>query len=257
MLVAACLSSQDLIASLSIVQYDKYPRIFSILLGAGLWNDAVVVTLAEVIHSIINEGSHGEFNFWHLNLHILLSFTACAFFSIMIGAFYGGLSALVFKHFRFMTHSPMTETFTLLMLGILSYYTGESTHQSGILSIIVTAVMMSHYTWYNISTQGKQVSAITFKTLGYFAEVMVFSTLGFAVIANKGSDWSFIFVGALFLIICVGRMVGTLFVQYFFLLFGVKKTLSFKETFFIGYGGIIRGAIAFGLTMEFCDFPEQ
>lgn len=46
-LVCAMLCSSDIIAAVSLVKYKEYPTIFSILLGEGLWNDAVAVVLAQ------------------------------------------------------------------------------------------------------------------------------------------------------------------------------------------------------------------
>ena len=45
-LICAMLCSSDIIAAVSLVKYRDYPRIFSVLLGEGLWNDAVAVVLA-------------------------------------------------------------------------------------------------------------------------------------------------------------------------------------------------------------------
>ena len=45
-LLCAMLCSSDIIAAVSLVKYRDYPRIFSVLLGEGLWNDAVAVVLA-------------------------------------------------------------------------------------------------------------------------------------------------------------------------------------------------------------------
>ena len=45
-LLCAMLCSSDIIAAVSLVKYREYPRIFSVLLGEGLWNDAVAVVLA-------------------------------------------------------------------------------------------------------------------------------------------------------------------------------------------------------------------
>ena len=45
-LVCAFLCSSDIIAAVSLVKYKEFPKIFSILLGEGLWNDAVAVVLA-------------------------------------------------------------------------------------------------------------------------------------------------------------------------------------------------------------------
>lgn len=55
------------------------------------------------------------------------------------------------------------------------------------------------------------------------------------------------------LIIIVGRYLGSVGLIYFMTLFGHKKKVEFKELVFIGYAGLIRGAIAFGLVLNIDD----
>jgi NhaP-type Na+/H+ or K+/H+ antiporter len=45
MLFCTILVSSDIIAAMSIVKFELYPHIFSIILGEGLFNDVVVFTL--------------------------------------------------------------------------------------------------------------------------------------------------------------------------------------------------------------------
>lgn len=68
----------------------------------------------------------------------------------------------------------------------------------------------------------------------------------------------------------LGRLISICAVFYLSLLIFKKQTIAFKELMFIGYGGMIRGAIAFALVMtiphvgdpnckhpEFCFTPEE
>ena len=45
MLMCSILVSSDIIAAMSILKFDEQPHIFSIILGEGLFNDVVVLTL--------------------------------------------------------------------------------------------------------------------------------------------------------------------------------------------------------------------
>lgn len=51
-------------------------------------------------------------------------------------------------------------------------------------------------------------------------------------------------------IVVVGRLVAVFGTFYLFRLCFKKKTINFKELVFISYGGMIRGAIAFGLVLQ-------
>ena len=71
--------------------------------------------------------------------------------SVLIGFVTGLICTLVLKYFRFVTHSPIAECSLMLCSGALSYYISETTHNSGIVSILGTSLMLSHYAWYNLS----------------------------------------------------------------------------------------------------------
>ena len=71
--------------------------------------------------------------------------------SVLIGFVTGLICTLILKYFRFVTHSPIAECSLMLCSGALSYYISETTHNSGIVSILGTSLMLSHYAWYNLS----------------------------------------------------------------------------------------------------------
>ena len=147
-LICAMLCSSDIIAAVSLVKYRAYPRIFSVLLGEGLWNDAVAVVLAQSAERMVD--NHESITAMVV-LRIVGNFFLLSFVSTLIGAICGILTGLITKHFRFLTRSSIHETFTMFLLGILSYYIADILKMSGIIAIIVTAVMQAHYSWYNLS----------------------------------------------------------------------------------------------------------
>lgn len=63
--------------------------------------------------------------------------------SALIGLFFGLVSGLMTKHFRFMTRNSVHETFLLITLAFLAYYLADLFEMSGIISIIVTSVMQA------------------------------------------------------------------------------------------------------------------
>ena len=69
----------------------------------------------------------------------------------------------------------------LLAFAMLTYYISEIMGQSGITSLVSCALIMAHYTWFNLSPQGKHVTSVTFATFGYAAEAFVFSFVGLAL----------------------------------------------------------------------------
>lgn len=85
--------------------------------------------------------------------------------SLSVGIIFGFLTSLMFKHFRFLTQSPITETFVILAMSLISYFASYmivivKIEMSGIISLLTCGIIQSHYTWYNLSPQGKQTSTV-------------------------------------------------------------------------------------------------
>jgi NhaP-type Na+/H+ or K+/H+ antiporter len=104
---------------------------------------------------------------------------------VLIGIFCGVLATLMTKQFRFLTHSAVVESALLLAWGFLAYLVSELLEMSAICSLLVISIIFGHYTWYNLSPQGQHVTMVTFQTLGYIAEALVFGYVGIT------SAWSF------------------------------------------------------------------
>lgn len=49
MLVSSLLCSSDVIAAISIIKYDEQPKLFSIIFGEGIVNDAVAIILFDTV----------------------------------------------------------------------------------------------------------------------------------------------------------------------------------------------------------------
>jgi len=101
--------------------------------------------------------------------------------SALIGVSFGFLTGLVTKHCRFLTRNAVPETLALILFAFMSYYVADMFKYSGIISIIVTAVMQAQYSWYNLSKQGKESSALTVQSLGYFSEALIFCYIGIGI----------------------------------------------------------------------------
>ena len=71
--------------------------------------------------------------------------------ALLVGLTFGFLTGLVTKYFRFMTRSPIQETFFILLMGLMAYYIGEELEASGVTSLIVCTIMQAQYAWYNLS----------------------------------------------------------------------------------------------------------
>ena len=257
--ICSLLCSSDVIAAISMVSYKQQPKLFSIIYGEGVFNDIVSIILFNTV-----QGMRKNFDFdVKTAFGILGNFLALGVVSILIGLAAGLVSSLLFKHARSLTHSPITETLTLFILAGISYCASEAAEQSGIISLLTCGVTMAHYTWYNLSPQGKTISSVTYSLIGSAAEAVVFAYVGLCVFTYAEGDegeqrdsaytWSPSFIGWMTAIIICGRLLTVFSVHGLAQLCRRKGTdpdVNIRELTFIAYGGMIRGAIAFGLVLK-------
>lgn len=72
-------------------------------------------------------------------------------FSTLLGIIVGMLSALYLKTFNSISLNPVYESGIVLCFGISSYMISEMASLSGISTLLTCGIVMSHYTWYNLS----------------------------------------------------------------------------------------------------------
>ena len=166
------------------------------------------------------------------------------------------VSSYLLKSFRAFSKNPVSECMIIFSFAYLSYLFSEVLEASGIISLLTCGVVMAHYSWYNLSPQGKQSSFIVFQFLGYATEAFVFSYLGLTFFSYGELDWSFHLFWAELSIIVFGRFCGVIGLMSFMKLCGYKSGTSLREMVFIWYAGMIRGAIAFGLVLRI-DSPNR
>ena len=143
----------------------------------------------------------------------------------------------------------------LLAFAMLTYYLSEIMGQSGITSLVSCALVMAHYTWFNLSPQGKHVTSISFATFGYAAEAFVFSFVGLSLMFYSSYPYSWKLIVAELFIVIVGRYSAICLSYYIFECAkgSTANKLSFSEISFLTYAALIRGAIAFGLVENLSD----
>lgn len=82
---------------------------------------------------------------------------------------------------RSSTLSPTLTPQEVALIGMtayLSYLVGDVLHLSGILSLFVSAVCISHYALHNISPQSRTTTIYSFQTLSYISEGIIFVYCG-------------------------------------------------------------------------------
>jgi len=100
MLFCSLMCSSDVIAAVSILKYEVQPKIYSLVFGEGIVNDAVSIILFDTV-AAFSSGHH------HLSagtpLEISGEFLLLFVMSLVIGAFFSLLTAYILKRARFLT----------------------------------------------------------------------------------------------------------------------------------------------------------
>lgn len=146
--MSSLLCCTDVVASISIIKYEEQPKLFSLVFGEGITNDAVCIILFNTVMQY--SGPNSEFTAT-TPFAIIGSFIGLSFYSIVTGILMGLLCAFVTKNFRFLTVKPVVECTMIFCFGYLSYCVAELFHYSGIIALLASSILMAKYAWYNLS----------------------------------------------------------------------------------------------------------
>jgi len=164
--------------------------LYSIIYGEAVFNDIVSIVLFHTIQKTYDDtlADHKMLT-WRTPFELFGLFIECVAISMSIGFAMGCISSLIFKFFRSLSRSPITETLLLFVMALITYYVCEVLRlSSGIISLLTCGITMAHYTWYNLSPQGKTISSVTFSILAQGAEAIVFSYIGICTFTYVNTD---------------------------------------------------------------------
>jgi NhaP-type Na+/H+ or K+/H+ antiporter len=166
-----------------MINYNEQPKLFSIIYGEGVFNDIVSIILFKTVSQF-----EPGFKFTYSEpFKIFKTSGLLALYSIGIGLLAGMMSSLMFKWFRFFTHSAITETSVIYILAMISYFVAEIFELSGLISLVTCGITMGHYTWYNLSPQGKSISSVSVSIFGAISESLVFTYIGLSLFTYANS----------------------------------------------------------------------
>jgi NhaP-type Na+/H+ or K+/H+ antiporter len=206
-LMSSLLCSSDVIAAVSLVSYDKEPRLYSIIFGEGIMNDAVSIILFNTVLKYTEDNKGVELNAGSPFI-IIGNFLLLGVVSLAIGTFYGFLSALFFKYFRSLTHSSINQAVIVFCFAYLAYDTSELLHESGIISLLVCGIVQAQYTYYNLSSMGQHASYTIFQFLSFIMEAFVFIYLSITFFHYGDFKWCPKLIVIELFVIMVGRFIA-------------------------------------------------
>uniref|UniRef100_A0A5B6Z7S2 Putative nhx1 antiporter isoform X1 n=1 Tax=Davidia involucrata TaxID=16924 RepID=A0A5B6Z7S2_DAVIN len=250
--IGAIFSATDSVCTLQVLNQDETPLLYSLVFGEGVVNDATSVVLFNAIQ---------RFDLSHINSGIALQFVG-NFFSLFItstllGVLIGLLSAYIIKKLYFGRHSTDREVALMILMAYLSYVMAELFNLSGILTVFFCGIVMSHYTWHNVTESSRVTTKHAFATLSFVAEIFIFLYVGMDALDIE--KWRFVSnspgksigVSSVLLgLVLVGRAAFVFPLSFLSNLTKKSKSdkIEFKQQITIWWAGLMRGAVSMALA---------
>ncbi|KAK7264583.1 hypothetical protein RJT34_32192 [Clitoria ternatea] len=253
--IGAIFSATDSVCTLQVLNQDETPLLYSLVFGEGVVNDATSVVLFKAIQN---------FDLSHIDLATALQLLGNFFYlfiaSTVLGIFAGLLSAYIIKRLYFgklIRHSTDREVALMILMAYLSYMLAELFSLSAILTVFFCGIVMSHYTWHNVTESSRVTTKHVFATLSFIAEIFIFLYVGMDAldiekwrIVSQSPRKSIGISSLLLALIPVGRAAFVFPLSFLSNL--LKKSQSekieLKQQVTIWWAGIMRGAVSIALA---------
>ncbi|KAF0904616.1 hypothetical protein E2562_035870 [Oryza meyeriana var. granulata] len=251
--LGAIFSSTDTVCTLQVISQDETPRLYSLVFGEGVVNDATSVVLFNAIKNLDISQLKGR-----VALKVILDFLYLFFTSTMLGVMIGLSTAYALKALYFGRHSTDREVALMALMAYLSYMLAELLDLSGILTVFFCGIVMSHYAWHNVTESSRITTRHIFATLSFIAETFILLYVGMDALDIdkwKTSETSFktslgIF-GIIISLVLLGRaaFVFPLSIMSNYMSRSSERApITFKHQVVIWWAGLMRGAVSIALA---------
>ncbi|XP_065615903.1 sodium/hydrogen exchanger 1 [Quercus suber] len=250
--IGAIFSATDSVCTLQVLNQEETPLLYSVVFGEGVLNDATSVVLFNAIQ---------RFDLSHITstnvMQFIGNFLSLFFTSTVLGVAVGLLSAYIIKKLYFGRHSTDREVALMMLMAYLSYMMAELFYLSGILTVFFCGIVMSHYTWHNVTESSRITTKHSFATLSFVLEIFIFLYVGMDALDME--KWEFAYkspktsVGVssiLLALVLIGRAAFVFPLCFISNL--TKKSqgnkIRFKQQVTIWWAGLMRGAVSVALA---------
>ncbi|NWI51950.1 SL9A8 protein, partial [Calyptomena viridis] len=259
------ISAVDPVATIAIFNALNVDPVLNMLVfGESILNDAVSIVLTNTAEGLTRENM-SDVSGWQTFLQALGYFLKMFFGSAALGTLTGLISALI-SFFSFggtyhidLRKTPSLEFGMMIIFAYLPYGLAEGISLSGIMAILFSGIVMSHYTHHNLSPVTQILMQQTLRTVAFMCETCVFAFLGLSIFSFPHKfEMSFVIwciVGIYFLpyflnavLVLFGRAVNIFPLSYLLNFFRDHK-ITPKMMFIMWFSGL-RGAIPYALSLH-------
>ncbi|GAB2287356.1 monovalent cation:H+ antiporter, CPA1 (nhx1) [Dionaea muscipula] len=259
--IGAILSATDSVCTLQVLSQDETPFLYSIVFGEGVVNDATSIVLFNAVQKL----DLSDFSAMKA-LSLLGTFLYLFFTSTILGIVVSLLSAYIIKTLYIGRHSTDREIAIMMLMAYMSYLIAELISLSGILTVFFCGIVMSHYTWHNISESSRITTKHAFATMSFIAETFIFLYVGMDALdidkwkSSKASAGTCAAVSSTLLaLVLIGR-AGFVFPIANISNFIQKREalkMGWRQQFISWWAGLMRGAVTVALSYnEFTNSGE-
>lgn len=240
------ISAVDPVATIAIFNALNIDPVLNMLVfGESILNDAVSIVLTNTAEGFARSGN-STVTGWETFLQALGYFLKMFFGSAALGTLTGLISAISLKHFD-LRKTPSLEFGMMIIFAYLPYGLAEGIKLSGIMAILFSGIVMSHYTHHNLSPVTQILMQQTLRTVAFMCETCVFAFLGLSIFSFP-HKFELSFVIWCIVLVLVGRAVN-IFPLSFLLNFFRDHKITPKMMFIMWFSGL-RGAIPYALSLH-------
>ncbi|KAM7090715.1 sodium/hydrogen exchanger 8 isoform X2 [Mycteria americana] len=242
------ISAVDPVATIAIFNALNVDPVLNMLVfGESILNDAVSIVLTNTAEGLTRENM-SDVSGWQTFLQALGYFLKMFFGSAALGTLTGLISALVYvlKHID-LRKTPSLEFGMMIIFAYLPYGLAEGISLSGIMAILFSGIVMSHYTHHNLSPVTQILMQQTLRTVAFMCETCVFAFLGLSIFSFP-HKFEMSFVIWCIVLVLFGRAVNIFPLSYLLNFFRDHK-ITPKMMFIMWFSGL-RGAIPYALSLH-------
>ncbi|KAK2976821.1 hypothetical protein RJ640_002220 [Escallonia rubra] len=250
--IGAIFSATDSVCTLQVLNQEETPFLYSVVFGEGVVNDATSIVLFNAVQSL-------DFSdidvFTALKLLGTFLYLFCT--STALGITVGLLSAFGIKTLYFGRHSTDREVAIMMLMAYLSYMVAELLSLSGILTVFFCGIVMSHYTWHNVTESSRVTTKHSFATISFIAETFIFLYVGMDAVdidqwkeSSASAGTSLAVSSILFALVLIGRAA------FVYPLANISNCIKrrdgdkieLRKQVTIWWAGLMRGAVTIALS---------
>ncbi|KAJ2548779.1 monovalent cation:H+ antiporter, CPA1 (nhx1) [Coemansia sp. RSA 1933] len=202
LILGTILSATDPVTILAVFEQLRVdPKLFSIIFGETVFNDAVAIVLFETLGMLRSSGQGLSFGAVPSMLSsFMFVFTA----SLLVGVATGVLMALLCKHTRLYEFASI-EASLVMLVAYQTYLFSNAIKLSGIVSLLFCAATMRQYAYKSLSKKSKRATRYIFHLLSGLAENFVFIYLGIALFTSPELRFRPVFIVFVMVSTCISR----------------------------------------------------